>query len=261
MGKQVAENSLLTNALAIIPALNEEKNLPPLLDKLKGRYPGLDILVVDDGSTDGTRMLAKARQVRVVSHPFNLGYGAAVQTGYKYALNLGYRVVVQVDADGQHEVDDLWRLLEPVLAGECDLSLGSRFLDGGSYQPTWARALGMQIFGDIASRLLGQPITDPTSGFQAMNDRVLRIYEGKEYPDDYPDADTLIMLHYNGMRIKEIPVRMYSKGGDSMHRGIWRPLYYIAKMFLSLLVTYSLKGQYHRRQNITPGRFPSQRQP
>jgi glycosyltransferase involved in cell wall biosynthesis len=261
MGKPLAESSLLAKALVIIPALNEEKILPVLLDRLKGRYPGLNILVVDDGSTDRTRKLAKASQVCVVSHPFNLGYGAAMQTGYKYALSRDYRFVVQIDADGQHEVDDLWRLLEPVMAGECDLTVGSRFLGDGSYQPTWARALGIQLFAAIASRLLGQTITDPTSGFQAMNDKVLQVFAGKYYPDDYPDADTLVMLHYFGLGIKEIPVRMYPKAGSSMHRGIWRPLFYIAKMFLSLMVTYSLKGHFNSRcQNIDPRHPPSQKE-
>jgi glycosyltransferase involved in cell wall biosynthesis len=253
MRKPLAESSLPAKVLVIIPALNEEKGLPALLERLKGRYPGMDILVVDDGSTDKTYELAKASQVLVVSHSFNLGYGAAMQTGYKYALAWGYRFVVQIDADGQHEANDLWRLVEPVMAGECDLTLGSRFLGDGTYQPTWARAIGMQLFAAIASRLIGQTITDPTSGFQAMNDKVLEIFAGKHYPDDYPDADTLVMLHYFGLRIKEIPVRMYPKTGSSMHRGIWRPLFYIAKMFLSLLVTYSLKGQFSSRgQKIDP---------
>lgn len=234
--------------LIIIPAYNEEKNLPKLLEKIKDRFPHLEVLVVDDGSGDHTRQVAQAQQVRVVSHPFNLGYGVAVQTGYKYALEHGYLYAVQMDADGQHEADDLGALLKPVQDGVCDLALGSRFLGGGNYRPPWSRALGIRFFGAIGSRLLGQTLTDPTSGFQAMNQRVLKVYVGRHYPDDYPDADTLVMLHFHGLKILEVPVRMYPKQGASMHQGLWRPLYYVAKMCLSLLITYSLKGHFHRRR-------------
>jgi len=235
-------------ALIIIPAYNEEKNLPKLLEKIKVRYPALEVLVVDDGSHDRTRQVAQAQQVQVVSNPFNLGYGVAVQTGYKYALERGYRYVVQMDADGQHEADDLEALLQPVKDGVCDLALGSRFLKGGDYRPPWSRALGIRFFRAIGSWLLGQTLTDPTSGFQAMNQRVLKVYVGRHYPDDYPDADTLAMLHFSGLKIQEVPVRMYPQQGASMHQGLWRPLYYVAKMCLSLLITYSLKGHFHRRR-------------
>ncbi len=235
-------------ALLIIPAYNEEKNLPKLLEKIKEKYPDLDVLVVDDGSSDRTRQVASGHQVRVVSHPFNLGYGVAVQTGYKYALEHGYRYVVQMDADGQHEVEDLGALLQPVKAGVCDLALGSRFLGAGKYRPPLSRALGIRFFGAIGSKILGQTLTDPTSGFQAMNQRVLKVYVGRHYPDDYPDADTLVMLHFYGLKIQEVPVRMYAKPGASMHKGLWRPLYYMAKMCLSLLITYSLKDHFHRRR-------------
>jgi glycosyltransferase involved in cell wall biosynthesis len=235
--------------LIIIPAYNEQKNLPSVLVKIKNLYPNLDVLVVDDGSQDSTGKVAKTYKVRLVSHPLNLGYGAAVQTGYKYALDYGYSYVVQIDADGQHEVEDIPSLLEPVRQGICDLALGSRFLGGGNYTPSWARAWGIKFFGAIASRLLKQTITDPTSGFQAMNNQVMKLYTGKHYADDYPDADTLVMVHYSGLRIKEVPVRMYPKQGTSMHRGLWRPLYYMAKMCLSLLTTYSLKEHFNRRSS------------
>jgi hypothetical protein len=245
------------DTLIIIPAYNEARHLPILLSRLKVSHPGLTVLVVDDGSQDATRAVARAQGVKVVSHPFNLGYGAAIQTGYKYALERGYLYLVQIDADGQHEVEDLTALLAPVKAGACDLALGSRFLGGGAYRPPLARALGMRFFGAIASRILGQTITDPTSGFQAMNRRVLRVFVGKHYAEDYPDADTLIMLHFYGLKIREVPVRIYPKIGPSMHQGLWRPLYYIAKMCLSLLITYSLKGHFYRRRDTSQGAPPS----
>lgn len=238
--------------LIIIPALNEAKNLTALLPKLQIRYPELDILIIDDGSVDATREVAKKHRVVVLSHPFNLGYGAAVQTGYHYALEQHYQFVVQMDADGQHEPEDVATLLTPVQNNSCDLALGSRFLHADSYDPPWARKIGIRFFQWTTRLITGQRLTDPTSGFQAMNRRVLQVLTTPHFPEDFPDADVLIMLHYYGMKIQEVPVRMHPPTGSSMHRGLWRPLFYMAKMSLSLLVTYSLKGHFYRRRLPTP---------
>ncbi|MBM4289510.1 MAG: glycosyltransferase family 2 protein [Deltaproteobacteria bacterium] len=236
------------DTLIIIPAYNEAKNLAVLLPKLKARHPERKILVIDDGSSDTTREIAKNHEVTVLSHPFNLGYGVAVQTGYKYALERHYDFLVQMDADGQHELEDTDLLLEPVKQNLCDLALGSRFLHSGSYQPPLARKIGIKFFQWVTQAITGQMLTDPTSGFQAMNKRVFQIFADRHFPHDYPDADVLVMLHYYGIKIREMPVRMYSCSGVSMHRGLWRPLFYMAKMCLSLLVTYSLKGHFGRRK-------------
>jgi glycosyltransferase involved in cell wall biosynthesis len=222
--------------------------LPALLHRLRVCYPELAILVVDDGSRDRTREVSLAQGVKIVSHPFNLGYGAALQTGYKYALAHGYCLVVQMDGDGQHEVEDLARLLKPVSTGGCDFALGSRYLGQGNYQASFARSLGRRLFGYLASRLTRQVITDPTSGFQVMNRKVLEIFVDDHFPEDYPDADALMLLHYSGLKIKEIPVTMHAPEGKSMHAGWWRPLFYIAKMLLAMLVMYSLKGRLLRRE-------------
>jgi glycosyltransferase involved in cell wall biosynthesis len=232
----------------IIPAYNEARNLSHLLPRLQARHPEKDILVIDDGSQDGTREVARQHRVKVLSHPFNLGYGAAVQTGYKYALAHRYSYVVQLDADGQHEPEDIPTLLQPVQERRCDLALGSRFLHAESYRPPLARKLGIAFFQWTTRLATGQRLTDPTSGFQAMNQRVLQVFTGRHFPHDYPDADVLLMLHYYGLRIEEIPVKMHPSSGASMHRGFWRPLFYMSKMCLSLMVTYSLKGHFGRRR-------------
>ncbi|MDD3579719.1 MAG: glycosyltransferase family 2 protein [Desulfobacca sp.] len=235
--------------MLIIPAYNEAKDLQVLLPKVKARYPEMPVLVVDDGSQDQTRAIAQAQQVAVVSHPFNLGYGAAIQTGYKYALEKQCPYVVQMDADGQHEVEDVALLVQPVKQGLCDLALGSRFLNDASYRPAWPRRVGIRFFRGITKLITGQPITDPTSGFQAMNRRVLQIFTGRHFPDDYPDADVLVMLNFYGITIQEIPVRMYASTTRSMHHGWWRPFFYMAKMCFSLLITCSLKGHFRRRRS------------
>jgi glycosyltransferase involved in cell wall biosynthesis len=224
--------------LVVVPAFNEEDSIGRVVADVKRVVPSADVLVVDDGSEDGTRKAAKRSGASVVSLPFNLGYGVALQTGFKYALRRGYDYVVQMDADGQHEAKSVVDLIGEVQEGTADVILGSRFLGPDTFTPPLVRRLGIRIFRVIVSLVVGKRISDPTSGFQALNRKVLELYSTDAYPVDFPDADVLIMLHYCGLRIKEIPVVMYGKvaNGKSMHSGV-RPLYYVFKMFLSILVT------------------------
>jgi glycosyltransferase involved in cell wall biosynthesis len=165
-----------------------------------------------------------------------MGYGAAIQTGYKYARDKGYDYLVQLDADGQHDPTCIPALLSPVLAGDADIAIGSRFL-GNSYRPPLARRAGMAIFRWIVDTVTGSSITDTTSGFQAFNSNVIRFFATDIFPVDYPDADMLITLHRAGFCMTEVPVRMYENSeGKSMHSGL-KPLYYMFKMLLSICVT------------------------
>lgn len=227
----------------IIPAFDEAPRIGRAVAGVRAALPQADILVVDDGSRDGTAACARAAGARVASHPFNLGYGAALQTGYKYALTRDYDFVLQLDADGQHEPRDLPALLDVVASGRADAAIGSRFLGGGDYRAPFARRIGMRLFAAIASAVTHTRVTDPTSGFQALNRRVVRYYASPAYPVDYPDADVLIMLHFAGLRFVEVPVRMYPPSGKSMHGGL-KPFYYVFKMFLSILMVL-LRGKYN----------------
>lgn len=230
--------------LVIIPAYNEEAKIAGVIEGILRHLPEVDILVIDDGSTDGTREVALRKGARVVSHPFNLGYGAALQTGYRYALSKGYEKLVQIDGDGQHDPFFLSHLLSVIERGNADVAIGSRFLSmegpisrNGRYQAPLLRRIGMRFFGAIASFLIKQEVTDPTSGYQAMNHRVLEWVAGDQFPFDYPDADVIIQLHRAGYRIQEVPVRMFENHDKkSMHTG-WKPIYYVFKMILSILVT------------------------
>ena len=185
---------------------------------------------------------------RVISHPYNLGYGVALQTGYKYALREGYEALVQMDGDGQHDPSYIPSLLNLIQRGDTDLVIGSRFLETRAlgrdrlpYQASLLRRCGMWFFGAIASLIIRQKVTDPTSGYQAMNRRVLEWVSSDKFPWDYPDADVIIMLHRAGFKILEVPVQMYeSVDKKSMHSG-GKPLYYVFKMFLSILVTLMRK--------------------
>ncbi len=235
------------DTLVIIPAYNEQETIEKVVCGLQASLPGADIVLIDDGSRDQTAARAAACGVIVLEHIFNLGYGAALQTGFKYALKGGYSYAVQLDADGQHEPRDVVSLLGALKRDEADMVIGSRFLGTKSYEMSWARKIGIDIFSSLASLVIRQKITDCTSGFKGFNRRVLPLLSGEFYPEDYPDADVIIDIHYAGFRIKEVPVTMYAPpAGRSMHIGVLK-FYYIFKMFLSIIMTIIREKPFVRR--------------
>ena len=220
--------------LVVIPALNESATIGGVIDRLHASAPELDVLVVDDGSSDDTTTLARQHGARVVSHPFNLGYGAALQTGYKYAAEGGYACVVQMDADGQHDAADVARLVAPLRDGRADVVIGSRFAEPTGYRMGTARATGRAFLRRILAACGGPRVADPTSGFQALSRLALRFCCADFYPSDFPDIDVLLLLHRHGFRIIEVPVHMAPSppGRVSMHAG-FQALYYPYKMLLA----------------------------
>jgi len=160
-----------SNTLIIIPAFNEEKNIGTVIESIK-KYLPAQILVVNDGSGDKTEEIAKANGAWVANHPFNLGYGVALQTGFKYAIRSGYEYACAIDGDGQHDPSHIRDLLKVVESGDADVVVGSRFMMG-DYNAPFFRKIGMRIFGTLASVFIRQKITDPTSGYQALNRKVL----------------------------------------------------------------------------------------
>ena len=223
--------------LVVLPAFNEAATLGRVLDRIRAVTPGLPVVVVDDGSADATGEIARKSGAQVLRLPFNMGVGVALQTAYKYALREGYDCVVQLDSDGQHEPADIPALLDVIKRGEADLAVGSRFLGAGEYDPETIRRLGMRLFQLLAVALTGVKFSDVTSGFRALSAEVLHFFTAERYPVDYPDADVLMMLTRAGFRIKEVPVRMYPRTeGCSQHAGL-RPIYYVFKMLLSVILT------------------------
>ena len=226
----------MASKLVVIPAFNEEERIAKVLHGLAQSAREFDVLVVDDASVDTTAEIARANGAMVVTHPFNMGYGAALQTGYRYALNSGYEVVVQLDADGQHDPKSVPELAERVLSGQLDLVLGSRFHPGSSYRMPVLRRLGSLWFSRLVRCLTGLSLSDPTTGMQALSPRVLQLYTSDAFPADYPDADMIVLLHRNRYRIGEIPVTMHERPDTpSMHRGIG-VLYYVYKMTLAIFM-------------------------
>ncbi|MFQ5640275.1 MAG: glycosyltransferase family 2 protein [bacterium] len=219
----------------LVPALNEEKSIEKVVLGIKKVNPALEVIVIDDGSSDKTAELAEKAGATVLSHIVNLGYGAALQTGYKYVLMNGFDCSVQIDGDGQHDPRFIETMVHSLNNG-ADVVIGSRFLsNSGDYQNPAMRTLGMMFFRFLIYLFIKQKISDPTSGFQALNRNVITFFaKSKQYPADFPDADIIILLHYAGFHISEIPVVMYrSETGKSMHSGL-KPIYYIIKMLLSI---------------------------
>jgi glycosyltransferase involved in cell wall biosynthesis len=220
--------------LIVIPAFNEEEKIHAVVREIRREVPEAVVLVVNDGSRDQTEARARDAGARVLTHPFNMGYGVALQTGYKFGLKHGFEYLLQMDADGQHDARYLPVLLREVREGGADVVIGSRFLGEGNYRPARLRQMGILLFRWVASFLCGQKITDPTSGYQALSRRAVEFCARDSFPGDYPDADLLVMMHRAGLRLREVPVRMHPNGrGRSMHSGL-KPLYYIYKMCLSI---------------------------
>ena len=216
--------------LVIIPAFNEESNIFRIVTGVKAVLPDETVLVVDDGSIDNTRILASNAGATVVSHAKNLGYGNTLKIGYRFAVGCNYDNVLQLDADGQHDPKYLPAFLAAL--ADSEVVIGSRFLEGPTYPIPFFRRQGMRLFSFLSNRM-GVAITDTTSGYRAYSARAVLACLSISW--EYPDANLLVALHRRGMKIKEIPVRMFAnREGKSMHSGL-EPVRYVANVFLSIL--------------------------
>ena len=223
------------NNLVIIPSYNEEKNLAAVIGEIKTFLPDFDIAVVDDGSRDRTRDVAIAAGAAVVSHPVNMGYGAAVQTGFRYACTRKYSCVVLMDADGQHDARDAPALVRGLIEYGADVAIGSRFIAKTGYKTSIARFIGRNLFSLLTHVITHKIFIDITSGFRALNARAVEYLSGN-YPVDFPDAEVLITLLLNGFTVVEIPATFRHRTmGQSMF-SLSRKLYYPFKGLLAVLV-------------------------
>lgn len=222
--------------LIIIPAFNEEKYLPEVLAGVRETNPEADILVVNDGSADRTSELAKQAGAMVLDIPFNIGYGGAVQTGFRFAKDAGYGFVITIDGDAQHNPSCVKNLISAMKTEGADVVIGSRFLEG-SYRMGLPRRAGVWLFSGIVRLYTGINFTDPTSGFQLITKKVVSyLAESNNYPLDYPDVNIIMALHKMRFKLIEAPVIMTEKkDGKSMHSGL-RPLFYVIRMFLAIFM-------------------------
>ena len=207
-----------------VPAWNEEANLPAVLGEIRSELPAADVLVVDDGSTDRTAEVAREGGAEVVSFPENRGLASGIAAGYAYAAEHGYGFCGRVDADGQHPVRELRRLLERVRAGGCDVAVGSRFVSGDGYpdrryEATTARTLGHFVLRRLMHWRLDRPMMDATSGLYAVNEKAMPML-GRPYEAGAPEVEGLIRLTDAGLRVEEVPVDMRERAsGESKLRG------------------------------------------
>jgi glycosyltransferase involved in cell wall biosynthesis len=231
----VAEQLGDLKRLAIVPALNEEETVGRVIDEIRAFDAGFDIVVVDDGSVDRTAGVAADRGAHVLRLPFNLGIGGAVQTGFRFAFEQGFDIAVQVDGDGQHDPRELPKILGPVLAGEADLCVGSRFTGDGAYRSSFARRVGIKIFARVVSLIVRQKVTDTTSGFRAVNRKGIALFAA-DYPHDYPEVEATVMSVKHKLRLKEVPVEMRERGGGTSSITVLRSVYYMTKVLLAIFV-------------------------
>jgi glycosyltransferase involved in cell wall biosynthesis len=236
--------------LAIVPAYNEEASIGRVIDEIRVLDPVFDVVVVDDGSVDRTAAVASERGVHVVRLPFNLGIGGAMQTGYRFALEHGYDLAVQIDGDGQHDPRELPKILQPLLDGRADLVVGSRFGSDGAFRSSAVRRIGIRLFAGVVSAVVRQRVTDTTSGFRVVNRRGIALF-ASDYPHDYPEVEATVMCVKHKLRLTEVPVRMRERTGGESSITAYRSVYYMTKVLLAIFVglfrRYAVPEEDHHR--------------
>jgi len=221
--------------LTIVPAYNETATIEFVVNDILNKVNDIKVCVVDDGSIDDTKIKALKLGAVVLSHPFNMGIGAAVQTGFLYALQNNFDVAVQIDGDGQHDPAFIPNMIDIIQQNKSDVVSGSRFLEKGGYKSSFPRRIGITFFELVNRLLTGQRITDSTSGFRAFNRNAIALL-AYNYPEDYPEPEVLIILKRAGLKVMEIPVVMRARqGGQSSIRG-FKSFHYMVKVILALLM-------------------------
>jgi glycosyltransferase involved in cell wall biosynthesis len=227
--------------IAIVPALNEEGSVAAVVEALHRDAPDFDVVVIDDGSTDATAQRARAAGATVLSLPFNLGIGGAVQAGYRHAYLQGYEIAVQVDGDGQHDPAQITNLERALESSGADMAWGSRFLEHAGYQVPRSRRAGRVIFARIVSAITREHVSDPTSGFRITNRRGIELF-ARDYPHDFPEVEAILMVHAHDMSMLEVPVRMRERATGRSSIGGLRPAYYMVRVLLAIFI-----GLFRRR--------------
>lgn len=221
--------------LIIIPAYNEESNIKRVVDNIIKNFPQYDYIVVNDGSKDNTEQICKENNFHILTLPVNLGIGGCVQTGYLYSAKKNYDIAVQLDGDGQHNPEYIESLIQPIIRGQADMTIGSRFLEKEGFQTTLLRRVGIRFIRSVIKFCCGMEIMDTTSGFRATN-KSLNDFFSNNYAQDYPEPEAIVASVLSGYKVKEIPVMMNERlGGESSING-FKSAYYMIKVSLALLI-------------------------
>lgn len=221
--------------LIIIPAYNEAENITQVIEHLMLQSPQYDYLIINDGSTDKTLAICGEEHFQYLNLPINLGIGGAVQAGYVYAARNGYDIAVQMDGDGQHDITYLEDMLKPLLSGEADIVIGSRFLKKEGFQSSHTRRIGIGILSFLIRLTTGCKIIDVTSGYRAVNKKFIEIYS-KDYPTDYPEPEAIVTAVMHRGKVMEVPVQMRAREGGKSSITFRKSIYYMIKVTLAILV-------------------------
>lgn len=226
---------MMYKVLLIIPAYNEAENIEKVVNDLIQNYPQYDYVIVNDGSRDETEEICLKNHYQMLSLPLNLGIGGAVQTGYRYALKNHYDIAIQIDGDGQHDIAYVEKLIEPILSGEADIAIGSRFIKKEGFQSSATRRMGISFLSGLIHVLCFKKVRDVTSGFRAVNEKFIKIY-AENYPSDYPEPEAIVAAIMHRGRIEEVPVIMKERMAGNSSINLKRSVYYMIKVTLAILV-------------------------
>ena len=221
--------------LMIIPAFNEESNIEKTVTAIQKNAQGFDYVIINDCSGDNTRQICEENGYNIVNLPINLGIGGAVQTGYKYALEHGYDVAVQVDGDGQHDPEFLSTMAEHLMDNGLDMVIGSRFIEKEGFQSSALRRIGIIFFSKLIKILTGTLITDPTSGLRMIGRNAMALF-AVDYPRDYPEPESVVAVIQRGMKVEEIPVVMKEREGGVSSISLKKSVYYMIKVTLAIMI-------------------------
>lgn len=221
--------------LIIIPAFNEESNIEKTVTAIQKNAQGFDYVIINDCSGDNTRQICEENGYNILNLPINLGIGGAVQTGYKYALEHGYDVAVQVDGDGQHDPEFLSTMAEHLMDNGLDMVIGSRFIEKEGFQSSALRRIGIIFFSKLIKILTGTLITDPTSGLRMIGRNAMALF-AVDYPRDYPEPESVVAVIQRGMKVEEIPVVMKEREGGVSSISLKKSVYYMIKVTLAIMI-------------------------
>jgi len=235
--------------LLIVPAWNEEGAIAGVVQSLRRYMPQTPVLVIDDCSSDRTVAIAREAGAEILPLPHHLGLGGCVQAGYKLAYELGFKYVIRIDGDGQHDARDVERIFERLKTSGCEMVIGSRYLNGTGMQERGLRGLGVRFFRMVLRPILGRPVHDPTSGFVGVNRAALDVFS-RSFPLDYPEIEALVVLQRRRFRFEEVPCKMRPRVTGRSSITAAKSLYYIAHVLLGVFVNV-LKFDHRRR-----GHFP-----
>ena len=221
--------------LIIIPAYNEAENIKKVINNLIENYPQYDYLIINDCSKDETEKICKEEDYNFISLPINLGIGGGVQAGYRYALKNGYDIAIQHDGDGQHDPAYIEKVIQPILDGQADITIGSRFLEKEGFQSSSARRVGIKFLSTLIYACSGVSVKDVTSGFRAVNKEYIKMY-AEDYPLDYPEPEAIVQARLHGARIQEIPVVMRERENGVSSINLKRSIYYMMKVSIAIVI-------------------------